>query len=98
MTVGRSSTVAGNTSLASLLGALLQDEGLNLPHKIRFGVAVRLTVRGIQLGQTDFECRIGGCCGGMGAQVIPKADMPPMFITALWHNMQVMRAGIALAQ
>src|SRR5262245_15729695 len=98
MTVGRSSTVARNASLTSLLRALLQDEGFNLPHKIRFGVAIRLTVRGIQLGQTYFELRIGRGRGGMGMQVIPEANVPPMFVTALWHNVQVVRAGIALAQ
>ena len=76
----------------------MQDEGFDCPDKIRLGMAIRLTVRGIPLGQTALELRIGVCRFGMGAQVIPESEVPSMFVTTLQHNVEVVRARIALAQ
>ena len=91
-------TIAGSTSLAGILRSLLKDERFDCPDKIRLGVAIRLPVSGMQLGQPDLERRIGVGRVGMGAQVIPEGDMPPVFVTALRHNVEVVRARMALPQ
>src|SRR6266540_3202439 len=98
MTCAMSSTIAGSASLAGMLRSLLQGECFDGPDKIRLGVAIRFPVSGMQLGQLELECRIGVGRVGMGAQVIPEGDMPPMFITALRHNVEVVRARMALPQ
>ena len=74
----------------------MQYAGFDFPDEIRLGVAISMTVRGIHLGQPDFEISISLGRFGMIAQVIPKGDVPLMFVTALLHNVEVVRVGIAL--
>jgi hypothetical protein len=50
-----SSTIACSTSLAGILRSLLQDECFDGPDKIRLGVAIRLPVSGMQLGQVGCQ-------------------------------------------
>lgn len=74
----------------------MQNEGFDCSDKIRLGAAIRLTVRGIPPSQTAFELRIGLGRVRMGAQVISEGEVPPVFVTALRHNVEVMRARMAL--
>jgi hypothetical protein len=55
MTCAMSSTSAGSTSLAGMLRSLLKGERFDGPDKIRLGVAIRLSVSEMQLGQLELE-------------------------------------------